>query len=130
MVKTPDTVSNELMSAYATTERRGRCSWRRVAKLEKYHPIPWSSLEAMSRGIIIDKWRLHPAISLPITSPVQHCQDCGNLHDMFKTCTKKKDPRRRLTLSNDPVSAAKTLRNADVDWVLKVISLYLKGLEN
>jgi len=108
MVKTPDTVSNELMSAYATTERRGRCSWRRVAKLEKYHPIPWSSLEAMSRGIIINKWRLHPAINL----------------------TKKKDPRRRLTLSNDPVSAAKTLRNVDVDWVLKVISLYLKGLEN
>jgi len=91
-VRTPDIVSKALITLKGITGY----SWRKIALLDDYNPIPAGTLCAIAKGYPVPKrWR--QKLGLPLLAPAPVCLKCGQVH-VTKRWTKV---TRRITRWRD-----------------------------
>ena len=85
-------------------------TWRKISALPQYSPIPAGTLcRWYHTGYLPLKWYYRLGIPEPVT--VRPCPQCGEIHNMLKTCKADRRKRHRIAISKlDPASAARSIR--------------------
>jgi hypothetical protein len=110
IVKTSDMIRDEI----ATTKRATGLTWRGLAALPQFSPIPHGTLWAIYHGYPVPKkWRKRLGVVEPVE--IEPCPHCGEIHDMLKSCKKDRRTRHRIAISKvDAHSAARSIvRNCE-----------------
>ena len=88
-------------------------SWRKIAQMEPFFSagINFATLCRYANGDEIQNQDHRKALGLQYKELIASCPQCGEIHNMLKTCKADRRKRHRIAISKlDPASAARSIR--------------------